>query len=199
MNDPTDNLTPLARRILKHTADRAYERLTIRPGQGNPHALTDLTEAAKAGPRSLCAVFVTREDEAAAMLAGLWLWQDYLTESHEVCQALETPSGSLWHAIVHRREGDFSNARYWYARAEVHPALPAIAAAAGTIVRDQPADKQLLRMTAAATVGRALCELVESVVEEALPPTHPKHRLAVALQQAEFRTLFEWNAATAQR
>ncbi|MFN4241812.1 MAG: hypothetical protein ACK4PI_01090 [Tepidisphaerales bacterium] len=199
MNDPTDNLTPLARRILKLDVEKAYERLTIRPGDGNPHALPDLRDAARAGPRALCARFVTDEHEAAAMLAGLWLWQDYLTESHELCQALDTPSGSLWHAIVHRREGDFGNSRYWYSRAARHPALPAIAAAASAVVRDHPADKQLLRLTSPDTFGPAFTELVDDVVTRRRPPSDPLHRLAVAVQQAEFRTLFEWNAASAQR
>lgn len=199
MNDPTDNLTPLARRILQRNAANAYERLTIRPGEGNPHALTDLLEAARAGPRSLCARFVTDENEAAALLAALWLWQDYLSESHEVCQAIETPSGSLWHAIVHRREGDLANSRYWYARAARHPALPAIASAVAHVVGDHPADNQLLRLTRPDTFGPAFTALVDEVLREKRPADDSRHRLAVAIQQAEFRTLFEWNAASAQR
>jgi len=53
---------------------------------------------------------------AACCLAGLWLWHDCLDESHEVSQSIETSYGSHWHAIMHRREGDFGNAKYWYRR-----------------------------------------------------------------------------------
>jgi hypothetical protein len=51
--------------------------------------------------------------------AGLHLWNDNLTLSHEIAQTSETPYANYWHAIVHRREGDFGNSLYWYARAEV--------------------------------------------------------------------------------
>ena len=37
-------------------------------------------------------------------------------ESHTISQSIETPSGNYWHAIMHRREGDYSNAKYWFRR-----------------------------------------------------------------------------------
>lgn len=37
--------------------------------------------------------------------------------AHQIVQELETASASLVHAYLHRREGDESNARYWYSRA----------------------------------------------------------------------------------
>ncbi len=51
------------------------------------------------------------------MQAGLWLYADDLHRSHEVSQSIETPVGSLWHGIMHRREGDFWNSKYWFRRA----------------------------------------------------------------------------------
>jgi hypothetical protein len=59
-------------------------------------------------------------------LAGVWLLHDFLDESHSISQRIDTPEGSYWHAIMHRREGDFSNAKYWYRRVEGHPALDAV-------------------------------------------------------------------------
>jgi hypothetical protein len=52
-------------------------------------------------------------------LAGLW-WDakgDW-TRAHESAQQDEGPSGSWVHAYLHRKEGDSSNAAYWYGRAE---------------------------------------------------------------------------------
>lgn len=196
MHDPTDNLTPVARRILKLNAERAYEKLTITLTDGNPAALADLSSLGSG--RELCARPATRPDEADCLLAGLWLWQDYLDEAHEICQKIETASGSWWHAILHRREGDFSNAKYWYARAGSgggHPAAAAVAAQAGLVLRDDPADKLLLRVVTPTFSGAALTDLVQAVHRN---PADPRYRAAVALQQLEFRTLFEWNAATAQ-
>jgi hypothetical protein len=130
------------------------------------------------------------------MLAGLWLWQDYLDESHEICQAIETTSGSWWHAILHRREGDFGNAKYWYMKVGNHPARAAVANNAAVLLREAPPDKLLLRLATSPFDGSALVDLVQKVHTD---PKHPLYRTAVALQQLEFRTLFEWNAAAAQR
>jgi len=52
------------------------------------------------------------------MLAGLFQWHDYLNESHELSQSIEGQGenqlGDYWHAIMHRREPDYSNAKYWF-------------------------------------------------------------------------------------
>ena len=51
-------------------------------------------------------------------LAGLW-WDakgDW-TKAHESAQQDEGPAGSWVHAYLHRKEGDASNATYWYNRA----------------------------------------------------------------------------------
>jgi hypothetical protein len=48
------------------------------------------------------------------------LWHDAKgnwTKAHELAQADGTPSGDWVHAYLHRKEGDASNARYWYSRA----------------------------------------------------------------------------------
>jgi hypothetical protein len=49
--------------------------------------------------------------------AGLWLYVDQLDRSHEVSQSIESSAGSLWHGIMHRREGDFWNSKYWFRKA----------------------------------------------------------------------------------
>ena len=51
-------------------------------------------------------------------LAGLW-WDakgDW-TRAHESAQQDEGRDGSWVHAYLHRKEGDDSNAAYWYGRA----------------------------------------------------------------------------------
>jgi hypothetical protein len=58
--------------------------------------------------------------------AGLLLWNDDLDHAHPIVQDIETPTGSFWHAIIHRREGDFSNARYWWNRTGAHPVFDEI-------------------------------------------------------------------------
>lgn len=60
-------------------------------------------------------------DAAKACHAGLWLYWDFLDESHSISQDLHTPEGSAWHAIMHRREPDAWNSNYWWKRVGNHP------------------------------------------------------------------------------
>ncbi len=38
-------------------------------------------------------------------------------KAHQIVQDIETTQASAIHAYLHRKEGDESNARYWYGRA----------------------------------------------------------------------------------
>lgn len=58
-----------------------------------------------------------------AAKAGLWLLHDFFEESHSISQDLHTPEGSYWHAILHRREPDTFNAKYWFRQVGEHPVL----------------------------------------------------------------------------
>lgn len=62
-------------------------------------------------------------DMAACCHSGLWLLNNFLHHSHEISQSIDTAEGSWWHAIMHRTEGDFSNAKYWYRRVGNHDAM----------------------------------------------------------------------------
>lgn len=58
---------------------------------------------------------------ACCLVSALWLYHDFLDESHTVSQSIETATGSFLHGIMHRREGDFGNAKYWFRRVGHHP------------------------------------------------------------------------------
>ncbi len=48
------------------------------------------------------------------------LWYDARGEwdnAHELAQEVNTLDGSWIHAYLHRKEGDLTNAQYWYSRA----------------------------------------------------------------------------------
>ncbi len=52
-------------------------------------------------------------------VTGLW-WDgrgDW-NRAHEAAQQDEGPAGAWVHAYLHRKQGDDSNARYWYRRAQ---------------------------------------------------------------------------------
>ncbi|MCI3923864.1 hypothetical protein MO973_26920 [Paenibacillus sp. TRM 82003] len=66
-------------------------------------------------------------EEAAALRSALLLWNDDLDRSHTLSQELHTPTGSLLHGIMHRMEGDYGNAAYWFRLAGTHPCYGSLA------------------------------------------------------------------------
>ena len=64
---------------------------------------------------------VTDSEFGNCVRSGLLLWNDALDSSHEIVQNIGTKTGNYWHAIMHRRESDYSNAKYWFGRVGKHP------------------------------------------------------------------------------
>lgn len=73
---------------------------------------------------------ITDGEMAELCLAGAWLLADDLAASHTISQQIENSTGSYWHGIMHRREGDFDNAKYWFRRVGQHPVFEPLAVAA---------------------------------------------------------------------
>lgn len=87
---------------------------------------------------------------ANAVKSGLLLWNDALDDSHNVSQSIRSKTGSYWHGIMHRREPDYSNSKYWFARVGSHPVFPTLRVRVLEILRagsNQPA--QLARYAGA--------------------------------------------------
>ena len=63
---------------------------------------------------------------ADAVKSALLLWNDALDDSHDISQGVRSKTGSYWHGIMHRREPDYSNSKYWFARVGSHPIFPAL-------------------------------------------------------------------------
>lgn len=104
-----DALSPLLDAL---PLDAAMSDLT---GEGNPSPdMVQRVEQAITDP-----ALVGRPDLAA----GLWLYIDQLDRSHTISQGIKNPTGSFWHGIMHRREGDFSNSHYWFRNSGDHPAM----------------------------------------------------------------------------
>ena len=127
-------------------------------------------------------------DMASCCLAAIWLLHNYLDESHRISQSVHTSTGSYWHAILHRREGDFPNSKYWFRRAGSHPVFETLVEAvrelAGTAKTDQSSAYLLEQSTwdpdrfvdmCASAAGRSDCEM-----------------LARQTAQAEWQLLFDY-------
>lgn len=80
----------------------------------------------------------TGTPDATALRAGLFQWHDALDESHECSQSIEGQgrhrAGDYWHAIMHRREPDYGNSKYWFRRVGSHPIFPELARRAEPII-----------------------------------------------------------------
>ncbi|MCG9132711.1 hypothetical protein J5I95_13620 [Candidatus Poribacteria bacterium] len=71
-----------------------------------------------------------------AIKSGLLLWNDALDESHTISQELQNQTGSYWHGIMHRREPDYSNSKYWFGRVGTHPIFPALRERALAVLKE---------------------------------------------------------------
>jgi len=125
---------------------------------------------------------------AEACLAGLWLRANDLDASHRVSQGVDNPTGSYWHAIMHRREPDYSNARYWFAKVGDHPVYaPLHERAAALAAEAGPPGPAAFLVEQPAWNPSAFNDFVEEVIGRG----GDAERLALAVQDAEWWLLFE--------
>lgn len=98
---------------------------TLVPQKAWSSELTDTLEAASLNELFDGASF-KNTTFAEAIKSGLLLWNDALDESHTISQGLADQTGSYWHGIMHRREPDYPNSKYWFGRVGTHPIFPAL-------------------------------------------------------------------------
>jgi hypothetical protein len=134
--------------------------------------------------------------------SALWLAFGYLEQSHAISQSVDTPEGSYWHGIMHRREPDFGNAKYWFRRVGRHAAfedlivaagevdLAAMTAAEGSSKSDDERIAAAIRrcVSAKAWDPMAFVELCQQVMERGGPAEMWCRQVA----QIEWRMLFDY-------
>jgi hypothetical protein len=125
---------------------------------------------------------------AACCVAAAWLLYDFLDESHTISQGIDTPSGSFWHGIMHRREGDFSNAKYWFRHVGRHAALDAVGQRAAELAAARGEERAIKRVITAGTWDA--CAFVD-LCEEVVRGRGTSLELCLDIQQAEWELLFE--------
>lgn len=74
---------------------------------------------------------------AQAWKAALYLWNDSLDAALKLVEHMVTPTGAALHGIMHRREGDYDNAKYWFHRAGDHPAFHSLQSRSASFLRQQ--------------------------------------------------------------
>lgn len=112
------------------------------PGQSPAGIARDLRSFPVAG----CLPANASRIDTQAVLAGLWQMHDFLDESHQCSQSIEglgeDSCGDYWHAIMHRREPDWSNSKYWFRHVGSHPVfVPLSDAVAQLLAEDLPSSQ----------------------------------------------------------
>lgn len=179
-------------------------------GPGNPESsvrtlLERVTPASVVAPREM-----VDRDMTLACCAAIWLRFDFLDKSHRISQSLDTPEGSFWHAVMHRREPDFTNAKYWFRRVGQHELYGPLAEEARNLVSDEIAAagrRDLAQGKAGSMVkngvlGREVRFLNEQetwdplrfvdLCELALDASPPLHTFCKRLQQLEWEMMFAY-------
>lgn len=82
----------------------------------------------------------TQELERQTARGLVLLWHDHFDAAHEIVQHLETADASYVHAILHRREPDYSNSKYWFRRVRQHPCYEPLAVETEKILQSSGAD-----------------------------------------------------------
>ena len=164
------------RRPLDAGTPNKIERATL----GQLTAETAFAHAARA---------LADHDMAECCLAGLWLLHDFLDESHQVSQGIDTTSGSFWHGIMHRREGDFSNAKYWFRHVGEHPVFEPLAQRAAELAAEHGAAAAVDRLTSRETWEPfAFVDLCQAAERKG----GKLRELCLDVQQAEWELLFDY-------
>lgn len=91
-----------------------------------------------------------KDPKALAVKSALLLWNDDLDGSHTIAQDLDDLHGAYLHGVMHRREPDYGNSKYWFRRVGAHPLFPQLRAAALDLLAEEPAGdphKQALEKT----------------------------------------------------
>ena len=109
------------------------------PGQPDRSAMSKLKSLSL--DEAFAPAKIADRNMAEACLAGLCLMYDCFDESHSISQSIETATGSYWHGILHRREPDYGNAKYWFRRSGRHPVFEPLAAAARELAAGETLDR----------------------------------------------------------
>ncbi len=117
---PVKGYSPIIEQILKSAEPSPIKTSLVTTGHPAHPKITELIEETL--PAELVAPYAINSSIHVDLVkAGLFLWNDDFEQSHAYAQSAHNAEGSYWHAILHRREPDYSNAQYWYSRVGSHP------------------------------------------------------------------------------
>jgi hypothetical protein len=136
---------------------------------------------------------------ANACLSALWLLHDFLDQSHQISQSITTSTGSFWHGIMHRREGDYWNSKYWFRQVGNHPVFSTLNSAVTQLLdsvdsrlsgNDKSPDVDEVKMLVQAAPWDPF--LFVDMVEKNIGSGSKMERVLEQVQQLEWQLLFDY-------
>jgi hypothetical protein len=159
-----------------------------RPGTLTMEQLRERLDTALAGSRSSGA-------RAGLLRALVLLWHDHFEAAHGIAQSVEDADGSYVHAILHRREPDYSNAKYWFHRVGRHDCYAELARRVAPLLQS-PANTALARKILPRGEWDAFAFVDACEEASSAAAGDPRLRLLRDIQRIEFEVLAEHLAGT---
>ncbi len=139
--------------------------------------------------------------DALSVKAGLYLVNDYIEAAHVAAQAADetgqNTTAAYWHGIMHRREPDYDNARYWFRRVGAHAVFSAIGGEAAGLMRDEAFSRRLRCPAVIDGHGRWDPMAFIDLCEECGRTWDDRAQAAGQLQEIEMRHLLKYTCRAA--
>ena len=164
---------------------RSKKLNSLGPGQADTNFINVLQ---KMSINSLFDNADIRDRNAAnGCLAALWLHHDFLDESHRISQTITDPSGNFWHGIMHRRERDYWNSKYWFRNVGTHPGFSQLSKSVHDLIAESEETKISQILSAKLWDPFLFVDLCEKYYQT----ESPEEKLLQKVQQIEWQKLFD--------